>query len=393
MATEGPRKTLRKAIVSVIPRGSLRQILAEATPSWDFDALVTADADYDKQVSQLIRRANNEGWIGDLVDAVLEARKGNARFVAAVRPIADQIKKDGELPPDEAPEGRIPVPSAGIWIVLSLLIIAAAAATRALSDELPGWLIPGIILAILFLALSFATLIAPRQRLLVDLYARDQSLIKGIGASGLVLALALAASAYFVGIAAWPWIDELRTQLPPADKNAALSVLVARLDGDDSKGSQTRRVKDSLEHALIQAGTHGPRVQILEVGKTLRRGDSSDVYQQRQIAEAKGRKWLAASGADVLVWGYMVADYNRIFFLPSEGAVKRQPRESYSDPGFYFQKDFNEDLGDAIAARMVAAASPAFEGGKFVADLLDKIYPRLEALAANKVIAELAGVL
>jgi hypothetical protein len=78
VATEGPRKTLRKAIVSDIDRGSLRQILAEATPSRDFDALVTADTDYDKQVSQLIRRANNEGWIGDLVNAVLEARKRTA---------------------------------------------------------------------------------------------------------------------------------------------------------------------------------------------------------------------------------------------------------------------------------------------------------------------------
>ena len=250
VATEGPRKTLRKEIVSEIDRGSLRQILAEGTPSRDFDALVTADADYDKQVSQLIRRANNEGWIGDLVDAVLEAREGNARFVAAVRPIAEQIKTDGELPPDEAPEGRIPTPSAGIWIVLSLLIGGAAVAAKVFSDELPGWLIPAIILAILFLALGITTLIAPRQHLLVDLYAMDQSLIKGIGASGLVLAFALAASGYFAASAVWPWLDELMTSLPPADKDAALSVLVATLDGDDKRRSQTERVNDSLEALL-----------------------------------------------------------------------------------------------------------------------------------------------
>ena len=116
---------------------------------------------------------------------------------------------------------------------------------------MPVWLIPAVILALLFLALGIATLIVPRHRLLVDLYATDQRLIKGLGASGLVLALALAASAYFVWSAAWPWIDELTTRLPHADKNAALSVLVATLDGDDSKGSQTERVKGSLVHALI----------------------------------------------------------------------------------------------------------------------------------------------
>ena len=175
---------------------SLKQFLGEGTPSWDFDALVTADAAYDKQISELIRRANNEGWIGDLVDTVLEARKGNARFVAAVGPIADQIKKDGELPPDEAPEGRIPTPSPLIWIVLSLLIIVAAVATKALSEELPVWLIPAVIVALLFLALGITTLIPPRQRALVDLYATDQSLIKGIGVSGLVLLLALAVSGF-----------------------------------------------------------------------------------------------------------------------------------------------------------------------------------------------------
>ena len=184
MATDGPRATLRKAIVSDIDRDSLKQFLGEGTPSRDFDALVTADAAYDKQISELIRRANNEGWIGDLVDAVLKAREGNARFVAAVRPIADQIKKDGELPPDEVPEGRIPTPSPLIWIVLSLLIIAAATASRILSEELPVWLIPGVILALLFLALGIIALVVPRQRLLVDLYAADQRLIQDLASAG-----------------------------------------------------------------------------------------------------------------------------------------------------------------------------------------------------------------
>jgi tetratricopeptide (TPR) repeat protein len=386
VATEGPRKTLRKAIVSDIDRGSLRQILAEATPSRDFDALVTADTDYDKQVSQLIRRANNEGWIGDLVNAVLEARKGKASFVAAVQPIAEQIKKDGELPPDEAPEGRIPTSSAGLWIVLSLLIIGTALATRALSDEFPVWLIPAVILAILFLAFGIATVIAPRQRQLVDLYATDQSLIKGIGVSGLLLGIALATSAFYASNAAWPRIQELTTSLPPADKNYALSVLIAHLEGDDKKSSQTKHVSDSLSDAFPSGD--GPRVQLLDAKRTLKVGVSSNEHDE---AVATGRDWLNESGADVLVWGEVKKEDKllRIFLLPREASPTPQSLPTYQlSDSLELEENFNQDLGNVIGARLVAVASPAFESKKFVADLLDKIYPRLEALASNKVIAD-----
>src|SRR5262249_38255941 len=256
--------------VSDVDRNSLKVILGDGVPSRNLDTLVATDASYDQQVHQLIRRANNEGWIGELVNAVLEARKGKASFVAAVQPISHQIKKDGELPPDEAPEGRIPTPSAGLWIVLSVLIIGTALACYWLSEEVPVWLIPAIIIALVFLAFGIATLVAPRHRLLVDLYAKDQSLIKGLGVSGLVLAVALAGSAFGAGSAAWPRIAELATPLPHADKNAALSVLVAHLEGDDRNISQTRHVIDSLEDSFPSGD--GPRVQILDAKHTLRGG-------------------------------------------------------------------------------------------------------------------------
>ena len=51
MTTESPRRTLRKAIVAAIDSGSLKQLLAEGTPSRDFEALVRADTDYDKRKS------------------------------------------------------------------------------------------------------------------------------------------------------------------------------------------------------------------------------------------------------------------------------------------------------------------------------------------------------
>ena len=175
-----------------------------------------------------------------------------------------------------------------------------------------------------------------------------------------------------------------------ANKDFALSILVAQLEGDEDS-SQTKLILRSLEHALALAGT-GPRVvQVLDAGRMLRRGSSSDVYQQRIDAEATGREWLRQAGADVLIWGDVAEKGKalRVFFLLREGSPTRQLSESYViGPNIALSKDFNEDLGYVIAGQVVAAVSPAYETGKFVADLLDEIYPRLGALAANKVISE-----
>ena len=130
----------------------------------------------------------------------------------------------------------------------------------------------------------------------------------------------------------------------------------------------------------------GPRVQILDARHTL--------TGEREDAARMGGEWLRRTGADVLVWGEVKkADkVLRIFFLPSEGRPTRQPvSQSYQvNAVLVLGENFDEDLGSVIAARMVAAASIPFEAtGKFVADLLDKVGPRLEVLAKNKMISDL----
>lgn len=99
MTTE--REILRKAIVEVFDRDGMRRILGEGNPTRQFDALVSEN-DFGMQVFELIDRAYDEGWIEDLVDAVLKEFPGNQRFVAAVRPIAEKIKTGVELPPAPA---------------------------------------------------------------------------------------------------------------------------------------------------------------------------------------------------------------------------------------------------------------------------------------------------
>ena len=170
-----------------------------------------------------------------------------------------------------------------------------------------------------------------------------------------------------------------------------MSVLVAQLERDEDR-SQTTLILRSLEHVLDLGGS-GRQVELLDAGRVLRRGASSNVNQQREDAETRGREWLEEAGADVLIWGEVAekGEALRIFFLPSEGRHTRQLSESYGVTGkgvAYLSTDFNEDLGDVIAAQAVATSSPTFEAGNFAADLLDEISARLEALAATKAISE-----
>jgi hypothetical protein len=93
MATESPRTILRRAILAAFKPESLTQLLAESL-NRKFTDLVP-NAAFDTQVFQLIDRADDEGWLGDLVDAMLKAREGNPSFVATVRPLADTIRMQG----------------------------------------------------------------------------------------------------------------------------------------------------------------------------------------------------------------------------------------------------------------------------------------------------------
>jgi hypothetical protein len=98
------------------------------------------------------------------------------------------------------------------------------------------------------------------------------------------------------------WIEEVfPPELPKAEKNAALSILVAQLEGDEDS-SQTKHLRASLRCAL-DLGGKGQQIQVLDAGRTLKQGASSDVWRQREATEARGREWLKRSGAGLLIWG------------------------------------------------------------------------------------------
>jgi hypothetical protein len=177
--------------------------------------------------------------------------------------------------------------------------------------------------------------------------------------------------------------------LPQADKNAAFSIFVAKLDGD-ADGSQTKLVRESLRRSF-DATDAQHRIEVREIGRVLRDGTSGDVLLDRQKAQETGKEWLKQSGAHVLIWGY-VADRNkalRIFFVSGEGTVEKRPTETYTlTERFQLSEDFGEDLGLIIAVKAVALSKsfplPLLFGGP--PKETDSYHQRLKAIARQKLV-------
>jgi tetratricopeptide (TPR) repeat protein len=174
--------------------------------------------------------------------------------------------------------------------------------------------------------------------------------------------------------------------LPQADKTAAFSIFVAKLDGD-TDGSQSKHVRESLRRSF-DATDAQPRVEVREIPRVLREGTSSDVLLDHQKAIETAKEWLKQSGAHVLIWG-AVADRNRalrLFFLPAEGTVQKRPRETYTLTDHYqLSEDFGEDLGLVIAAKILAQSRHSFP---FLLSDDATYYERFKAVARQRLIRQ-----
>lgn len=92
MITGPDRKALRIAVLEAFAAHQLRQSLAESDPSRDFDRLTSPGAAYDQQIYQLIDRANDEGWLVQLLDTLLQERAENTTFVRTVAPVRARVQ-------------------------------------------------------------------------------------------------------------------------------------------------------------------------------------------------------------------------------------------------------------------------------------------------------------
>ncbi len=134
---------LRRAIKEYIRRSDLRTILGGLDPPHVFEEMVNPNESYENQLPELIEKADDEGWLLQLVEATLQARAKNRKFVEIVQPVADYLKTSpGPTGPDEfksetgqperkpeKPGEREPgLPRWGRWLALGLIPILAIVA-------------------------------------------------------------------------------------------------------------------------------------------------------------------------------------------------------------------------------------------------------------------------
>jgi tetratricopeptide (TPR) repeat protein len=190
---------------------------------------------------------------------------------------------------------------------------------------------------------------------------------------------------------AWRRTVDYVTGLPKADPAAPMSILVARLAGDD--GKQTERVRVSLRRAFA-ASQSGQGIQVLEAQRELQRGNSGDDARDQAAAEAEGRRWLSETGATILVWGEIAAKDKvlRLYFVRNAKQASQSLRESYVlNERLELARDFQEDLGLVVAGHVTALAAPASETSRFVGGLLDDLQIRLAAIRRQMMQGPMAG--
>lgn len=93
-----------------------------------------------------------------------------------------------------------------------------------------------------------------------------------------------------------------RDPLPPRQLSGDYVVLVADFDGDDSSRSQSRRIAEIIAANFPNPDGDAP-IRVLRYPRVLALLADGDITTARAAAERTGRGWLAATDADLLVWG------------------------------------------------------------------------------------------
>ena len=101
-----------------------------------------------------------------------------------------------------------------------------------------------------------------------------------------------------------PLSDWWQEWLIPTTPNTHLSILVARLSGDED-GSQTRHVVHSLEDQFSHAAP-GALLHIQSYPATLQLG-TGELSSEVSAAEQRGKQWLKRKNATLLIWGNVTA--------------------------------------------------------------------------------------
>jgi tetratricopeptide (TPR) repeat protein len=164
--------------------------------------------------------------------------------------------------------------------------------------------------------------------------------------------------------------------VPPAP-GTHFTVLIADLEGDDERLSQTSHVEAALE------GHEG--LEVVRIGIGPRLGDAGSRSERQLAAERQGRARLQEKNGDVLIFGE-VAEANsklRLRFLARHEGLQGKAR-SYALEAADLPKNFGTDFNAALLAWVGASVAPATEqAGQYVADLLKPTAGKLRHLCTH----------
>ena len=161
----------------------------------------------------------------------------------------------------------------------------------------------------------------------------------------------------------------------PAAKGSHFTLLVADLDGDDVKGSQTKHLVRSLrDHRGIR---------VLRFTRALKVKESGDTTERREAAEDLGREWLRQKNADILIWGEVVADgLLHIRFLSRQGPEGSSGQDYRLGEEFLrLPEDFDEEISAQVVAYALSASGIAVdERGSYIVPVLRPLTEKLRRL-------------
>lgn len=115
-----------------------------------------------------------------------------------------------------------------------------------------------------------------------------------------------------------------------------------------------------------------PGVRVDRFKKTLKLSGTGSLVAQLAGAAEKGREWLTASGADILLWGEAREPLGELClrFLVARGDVEGAPGVFGLGDTLMMPGDFDGELGGVVYAAVLAALGPVRDGPRQRAALL-----------------------
>jgi len=166
----------------------------------------------------------------------------------------------------------------------------------------------------------------------------------------------------------------------PKGDGAHFTFLVAQLEGDADE-RQTRHVIAELRKQFPTRGEATasviPYPDVLALDPTKLDAEAR--------AEKRGRDWVKAKNADVLIWGEVAAHDKvlRLRFLAPAGEGGGAKPYALS-PTLELPEDFTSELGAALAVQAAALVAPVYENaGQVLAGLIAPAVAKLKPLAEN----------